>query len=309
MAKFRTNHERTGSGSNSGMIVKIGIFAALLAGLYYAFSFFSNLNDNSFFPEEEEEKEIANPGFTSTIPPEMLPTSTTGQIVLHEYFALSYSEKDEQAEWVAYELTRDRLNNNIATRTNNYRIDPRISSKSADPNDYRRSGFDRGHLAPAGDMGFSNRSMSHSFYMSNISPQEHHFNGGIWRELEENVRDWARRFRHLYIVTGPVLTDEPLAVIGQNQITVPARFFKVILDVAEPELKGIAYLIPNEVCINPIDDYAVSINTIEEITGIDFFPDLLEDDLEEILEGQFDPSLWHYDRQRYQKRVREWNVR
>ncbi|MEL6926966.1 MAG: DNA/RNA non-specific endonuclease, partial [Bacteroidota bacterium] len=223
------------------------------------------------------------------------PSSTTGVIIKHEYYGLSYSEEHEQAEWVAYELTRDRLNNNMVKRANNFRPDPKIETGSATIYDYKRSGYDRGHMVPAGDMAFSSRSMSQTFYMSNMSPQLRNFNGGIWRELEENVRDWARRFRHLYIVSGPILTDRLPEHIGDNRVSVPKRYFKVILDVSEPELKGIAYIMPNETSSRPIDDYAVSIDEVEAQTGIDFFHHLLDDDKETVLESQSDPSLWRYD--------------
>lgn len=314
MAKFRTNHQRQKSGPGSGTAVKFGLFAMVMAGLFYVFNKFSGGDAGSFgedssifeIPSEKEDN-IELP--KSTILNKILPSSTTGVVIKHEYYALSYSEKHEQAEWVAYELTRDRLNNRIAQRSNNFRPDPKINSGSSEIFDYKNSGFDRGHLVPAGDMGFSQRSMSQTFYMSNISPQLRNFNGGIWRELEENVRDWARRFRHLYIVSGPVLDGRPKAKIGRNKVTVPEKFFKVVLDISEPELKAIAFVIPNELTEKPIDAFAVTIDEVEELTGIDFFGELLEENLEEELEGVSEPELWRYSQKRYELRVKEWNKR
>ncbi len=121
--------------------------------------------------------------------PYYAPTSTTGIAVVHRYFALSYNEDQEVAEWVCYELERDRLRKKRVRRTDDYRPDPAVPTGSASPEDYRGTGWDRGHLVPAADMAFNRTAMSETFLMSNIAPQARHFNGGIWRELEEHVRD------------------------------------------------------------------------------------------------------------------------
>ncbi len=119
---------------------------------------------------------------------ELLPTSTTGQIVRHTYYTLSYSEKNEQAEWVYYELT-PALIRGKQSRTDDYRPDSSVSTISAQLEDYRGSGYDRGHLCPAGDMKLNLTSMSETFYLSNCSPQDRDFNAGIWNDLEERVRN------------------------------------------------------------------------------------------------------------------------
>ncbi|MEN0048831.1 MAG: DNA/RNA non-specific endonuclease, partial [Bacteroidota bacterium] len=191
----------------------------------------------------------------------------------------------------------------------NYRPDPKVKTKSATTYDYRGSGYDRGHLLPVGDRKFSFDAMDETFFMSNISPQERHFNGGIWRELEENVRDWARKYRKVYIVTGSVLTEKRKDRIGKNKVSVPQSFYKVILDISEPELKAIGFIIPNETSKKPLQEYAVSIDEVEELTGIDFFPDLMENELEKKLESKFNNRLWEYDERRFETRVSVWNVR
>ena len=123
--------------------------------------------------------------FSSTlIAQELLPTSTTGQIIKHQYFTLSYSEPHEQAEWVYYKLT-PQLINGTQSRTDNFRTDPMVTSGSAQLNDYKGSGFDRGHLCPAADMKINRDAMSETFYMSNMSPQHPSFNRGIWKKLKQ----------------------------------------------------------------------------------------------------------------------------
>ena len=149
--------------------------------------------------------------------------------------------------------------------------------------------------------------MSESFFMSNMAPQEPGFNKGIWRELEELNRDWAKRFKHLYVVTGPVLSGRTKFWIGDNQVAVPEAFYRVILDIREPEKKGIAFVIPNQVTEERLESFATSIDAVEEMTGIDFFPELMDPRLEEALESQFDPELWKTDEKKYLIRIQNWN--
>ena len=124
-----------------------------------------------------------------------------------------------------------------------------------------------------------------------MSPQIWNFNGGIWRELEENVRNWAYKNDHLYIVTGPVLKGAMQEQIGSNNVSVPPAYYKVILDYTEPDAKAIAFLMDNEISYQPIEKYAVTIDEVEEVTGIDFFHALLDDETEERLESSFDIKM------------------
>jgi len=218
-----------------------------------------------------------------------LPTSSGHQIVRRKYYILAYSEEHEQAAWIAYELTEREVGGSYE-RTDDFREDPDIATGSATLEDYYRSGYDRGHLAPAGDMKFSEEAMSESFYMSNMSPQEPAFNRGIWRELEEEVRELAVQNGSLYVVTGPVFGKRNKR-IGKNRVSVPRAFYKVLLDYTEPEVKAIAFLLPNQGSQQEVYDFAVSIDSVEQVTGIDFFPAL--PDLEENqLESDIEVGLW-----------------
>lgn len=241
----------------------------------------------------------------SQVPEEILPAAAS-EIVRHTWFALGYVEDHEQAEWVAYELTRDRLDENWAERPNTFRPDPAVRTESATPRDYSGSGYDKGHLCPAADMAFNAAAIDETFLMSNMSPQVAGFNMGIWRELEELTRDWARRFKKLYIVTGPVLTLDNLGQIGFSKVTVPAGYYKVLL--APDEQRAIAFILPNQVSEKPVMDYACSIDKVEKITGIDFFPQLLKG-LGEELEASLDKSAWPINANRYEQRVKVWNGR
>ncbi len=218
-----------------------------------------------------------------------LPSSKTGAIVEHNFFTLSYSEKDEQAEWVAYELKKSDLSKNEFERP--YFIeDKSVKTKSADWRNYKNSGYDRGHLCPAGDRRNSYEAYNETFLTSNISPQDHDFNAGIWNRLEQKVRFWAQKYDGVYVVTGGVLTGN-MKTIGNENVSVPNEFYKIIVDASDGNYKAIAFLIPNKSSSESFYEYAVSIDEIEAKTGIDFFPKL-PDPIENNLEQMVDLKVW-----------------
>jgi len=235
----------------------------------------------------------------------MLPTVAQGQIYCHSYYCLSYVEKYEQAEWVAYPLTKSSLQKPNVPRTDYFEDDLSILTKSSTFYDYKSSGYTKGHLAPAADMAFSEEAMKESFFMSNMSPQLRAFNGGIWRELEEQTRDWAYNNNSIYIVTGPILDSRtPLTKKG---IGIPSAFYKIILDSQEPEFKAIAFIISHEKSTRPLQDYAVSIDEVEKQTGIDFFPKRLGNKEGAKIEAAFDLNKWKFSDSRFNLRVTKWN--
>ncbi len=221
-----------------------------------------------------------------------LPGTKPGEtIISHTGFSFVYVESYEQAEWVAYELTKKetyKMNN----RTDKFITDPKVLTGTATNGDYSRSGYDRGHLAPAADMGWSSRTMSESFYYSNMSPQVPGFNRGIWKQLEELVRTWAVEYKSVYIVTGPVLR-RGLKTIGKNKVAVPEYYYKVILDYTDPGIKAIGFILPNTGSVEPLQHYAVTIDSVEQFTGIDFYPQL-PDPQEVILERTATLQSWSW---------------
>ncbi len=212
-------------------------------------------------------------------------------IIQHAAYTLCYDEKHEQAKWVAYSLTANETNSHYE-RSNDFNVDPKVSTGSADDSDYKGSGYDRGHLAPAGDMGFSSLSMRESFYYSNMSPQNPSFNRGIWKELEEQVRSWALIYDSVLVVTGPVLTAS-LPKIGVNGVSVPSFYYKVILDFKNNQSKAIALILPNVKGSKPLSSYVLSIDELEKLTNLDFFPEL-QDDLEARLEKSSLVNSWDW---------------
>ena len=208
-------------------------------------------------------------------------------------YALGYIEYHEQAAFVIYKLTAREALTKEAQRTNRFRRDPEIPTGSATTADYRRSGYDRGHLAPAADMAFSVQTMADSFFMSNMSPQKPAFNRGIWKRLEEQVRQIAIREKAIYVVTGPILPKKKTVTIGANQVTVPTHYYKVIFDLTPPR-KMIGFILPNEGSDLPLEDFAVTVDVVEKATGLDFFS-ALPKAVQERLECTISVSAWELD--------------
>ena len=231
---------------------------------------------------------IGSMGFIQAIT-SFKPSSTTSTVINHNYYSVSYSEKYEQAEWVAYKLTSAMIAG-YAERKNNFKEDPLVTTRSATLADYKGSGYDRGHLCPAADMKISQEAMNESFYMSNMSPQDPSFNRGIWKSLEEKVRSWAATEGEVYVVTGGVLTSVN-KTIGANQVGVPQEYYKIVYDYSGSNSKMIGFVLPNKKGEKQLSEYVVPVNRIETITGIDFFPQL-SDELEEALESHSNYSSW-----------------
>jgi endonuclease G len=215
------------------------------------------------------------------------------KLIQHAGYSFVYSEEHEQAKWIAYVLNNKEIDG-IFDRSDNFREDPSVSSGSASNLDYAKSGYDRGHLAPAADMKWSEKAMSESFYYSNMSPQLPAFNRGIWKMLEEKMRDWALENDSILIVTGPILpskNEKKLATIGPNSVTVPEYYYKAILDFKREKSKSIAFILPNKGSKMPLKSFVVTIDSLEKLSKIDFFYKL-DDKIENNLESKICKECW-----------------
>ncbi len=211
------------------------------------------------------------------------------QIISYSQFTLSYNEQHEQADWVAYELTREEVAIK-QQRCDCFKPDTNVITISASTSDYKSSGYDRGHLSPAADNNLSEKANEESFLMSNISPQLPNFNRRIWRRIEGWVRNLATKHKSVYVVTGPVFINN-LGAIGKNNVTIPGYYYKVLLRKNNSKIRSIALLIPQQYTSSDIKDYIVTINYVETITGIDFFP-ALDNSIENKVESQSQPKKW-----------------
>ena len=220
---------------------------------------------------------------------DFLPTSTTNDVYKRNTYVFSYSEEHEQSEWVAYYLDSEDVKSTNFDRPF-FEQDPLVESVSADWRNYKNSGYDKGHLCPAGDRKGSFDEYNETFFTSNISPQEHEFNSGVWNRLEEKVRYWAVKSDGLFVVTGGVLSDN-LKTIGKEDVSVPNYFYKVLL--SKDGSKMIGFLVPHENSNQPLYEFVVSVDEIEKMTGIDFYPKL-EDTIENQFESKSDYKGWSF---------------
>lgn len=263
----------------------------------------STSTDYTEMPLSEERKEQPitdasfsfQQGFEIPLCPEAYEDVADHQLVHYKGFTLCYRESFEQPEWVAYELRAEELVKN-ASRSDNFRRDSQITTGSATPEDYLASGYDRGHIAPAGDMVFDKEAMSESFYMSNMSPQAPSFNRGIWNKLEAQVRTWALEYGYLYVISGPVFEKTTYPTIGENEVAIPEYYYKVLLttttdDEGKNNYQSIAFILPNQKISDSYWNYVVSIDEVEKRTLLDFFSQL-PDSFEDELESSIIPVQW-----------------
>lgn len=215
------------------------------------------------------------------------------QLVKHAGMFLLYDENHEQARWVSH-IVLPQVNKGNLSRTNDFRIDPKVTTGTADKPDYWFSGFDRGHIAPSADFKWSKTAISESYYYSNMAPQRPELNRERWAALE----GWGRKQvfssnEQLMVIAGPILEkDLPKITQGENKkLSIPKFFFKIFLDKEGDEKKAIAFLMPNSICKSPLVAYATTIDSIETLTGLDFFPNL-EATLQEKLESNYDWAKW-----------------
>ncbi len=212
---------------------------------------------------------------------------------------LSFNPETHIPNWVAWELTDDETKGE-EKRADKFVNDPSVEG-CADSWDYSYSGYDRGHMAPAGDMKWDKKAMEETFFLTNICPQAKALNVGAWRTLEEKCRQWARNEGRIYIVCGPVIGKKPVERIGDSRVWVPDSFFKVIIAPYAVPPRGIGFLMPNTAVKGGMQACVVSIDSVEKVTGHDFFH-FLPDEIENDVESQSKFSQWNYSGKRRNKK-------
>ncbi len=203
-------------------------------------------------------------------------------------FSLCYREQYELAAWVAYEITPDELLKNTKASPR-FIPDSLIKSGTATDADYKGSGYDRGHLAAAADMRWSERALEESYFYSNVVPQNRSLNKGRWKSLEEKIRHWVTQYGPIQVVTGPIFSEK-MRRIGPNKVAVPQWYFKAIVAEFKGEYIAAAYILPNTKSNNALSVYMVTIDEIEKKTGLDLFhklPDSIEKDIESTITRKY----------------------
>lgn len=220
-------------------------------------------------------------------------TDVPEQILQREGYTVSYNRERRVPNWVAWHLTAAHLKGNTKRSDSKFHEDEEVPEPRAVDFDYVRSGYDRGHMCPAGDNKWSPTAMSQSFLFTNICPQAPSLNRGDWNEMEQACRKWARQWGDLYIVCGPIFYKKRPKTIGKNKVAVPDAFFKVVLSM-KGEPKAIGFIYKNTDGNRPKGDYANSVDEVERITGIDFFPQL-PDNIEKKVEAKCNLEDWNID--------------
>lgn len=227
------------------------------------------------------------------------PTLDDAQMIHYPGFDVMFSNVHRQPYYVAWVLTPEHAQATEFSRSNNFRPDPDITN-SAQLSDYKHSGYDRGHMAPSADFRYSQEAQDATFFMTNMSPQHNSLNSKAWANLEDQCRAWAKRDSTLIIITGPVLSDYLTETIGENKITVPARYFKVVLAPYANPPHAIGFIMPNQYVQGGVQSTAMSVDEVEEITGYDFFSEL-PDELENSIESSGRYTQWQYPKKKKSK--------
>lgn len=223
-----------------------------------------------------------------------LPENETYQNINHRYYGVAYSGEYKDPLWVSYILTKDMvLTKKVDRSDEQFTKDPNLQENYALASDYTGSGYDRGHMCPAGDMNFNQTAMDECFFMINITPQKPGLNRKIWKDLEEKIRDWAVENDSLYVVAGAIYSQRPRR-IGKNKVAVPSQFYKIVADIsAKDGYKAIAFIFDNKDYSNNAEymDFAFPIDSLENMTGIDFFYKYNNDNVKKI-EASVNKNLW-----------------
>ncbi len=212
------------------------------------------------------------------------------QQVQHTMFTVSYNENYELPSWAAWQLTPEQAGA-TGTFREKFAEDPKVTTGTASNKDYRDAGFIMGQLVPPEDMFTSPQAVEETFLMSNTVPQKPAFNKYVWKAIEKLVREWAKEGNTLYIAAGPVLADAPFGTFGPNKVSIPTRYYKVVLDVNGE--RAIGFIIRNNVASGVPKSFALSVDEVEKITGSDFFPQL-PDELEQQVESSKDFTKWNF---------------
>lgn len=211
------------------------------------------------------------------------------QIINRKAYTVSYNKETKCPNWVAWHLPANHADGEWA-RSNDYREDYDVPAPRATNEDYRGSSWSRGHMCPAGDNKWDADAMSETFLLTNMCPQDRNLNSGLWNRVEQDCRRWAQRYHDVYIACGPLYLNREHEVIGTNKVVVPEAFYKVVLCLRGTP-KAIGFIVRNNEGTKKKDEYVNTVDEVERITGIDFFP-ALPDSIEDKVEAYSNINDW-----------------
>lgn len=245
--------------------------------------------------EVEQEKEESKETYP-TIEEVDIPVITQiipSQLLKRYAYTISYNKATRCPNWVAWKLTAEHTDGPYNRNEYKFHEDMDVPSPRAYYHDYSRNGIEleRGHMCPAGDNKWSDRAMEECHLLSNICPQNGDLNGREWKHLEEDCREWAKSYNCIYIVCGPIFYSKKHQTIGEDKISVPDAFFKVVLRLGKsPQALGFIY--PNRSCSGGKSAYVLSVDEVEKVTGMNFFS-ALDDKVEDNVERRSNLQLWN----------------
>lgn len=238
--------------------------------------------------ELDDQKKRASAEYVAELQVVKLPDGMPDKRLAYRGFTVHFNPELHIPNCVVYELTASETEGSVP-RFGSFETDSAVAG-CANPWDYTLSGYDRGHMIPAGDLRWDSLAMRESFKMTNVCPQTRALNSGGWTKIEDKIREWAVRDSALIVVTGPVIT-RGMKTIGDSQVAVPTAFFKVVLAPFATPIRAIGFVLPNKAANGSLKKYAVSVDEVERRTGIDFFS-ALPDDIENDIESQLNLSVW-----------------
>lgn len=303
----RRRHNK-GRHYNEIIIIGIAVFLFIFVGLTISISIRActhhneSFNDNINYDESAYNKELVSmeePNGSSdyTMPDSIVsicmpkPLDAIPEIILiRTSYIVSYNQSTKLPNWVAWNLSSEHTDGPFR-RLANFHEDYDIPQPRATLEDYRGSGWSRGHMCPAGDNKWNSKAMFDTFSLTNVCPQNANLNSGLWNSIEIDCRRWARMYGDIYIICGPILFNTEHETIGNNNIIVPEAFFKVILCLNGTP-KAIGFIVRNTDGTKKRDLYFNNIDQVERITGLDFFP-ALPDEIENEVEAEADIREWN----------------
>lgn len=207
-------------------------------------------------------------------------------------YMVGWSDSLGHPAWVAYHVAKDAKYE--AGKRPDFSRDVNVDASPL-PSDYKNSGYDRGHMAPNHAIAtrYGNAAQRGTFLMTNVSPQTAELNRGPWRNLEHRIADyWTSRYGEIWVVVGGISPSPHAKSIAGGRIDVPESFYMVIVAQEEYDVRALAVVLPQEIEYDAYPArYLVSIDDLEELTGLDFLPDLPEF-ISSPLESQLPTRLW-----------------
>ena len=252
------------------------LYLLLAALIYYVYA---NVDISQFLPNQQQGR-LAERGLASIESIGSLRIKYTG-------YEVSYNYKYKIPNWVKYELTDVETDGPNARNGKKFRPDPNIMVPQAVDNDYRNSGWSRGHMAPAADFKWSDQAMWDTFYFTNCCPQNQSLNAGQWSTLEKKTREAAKKYGWVNVVSGPLVGDNIYGSIGENRVVVPDAFFKAL----QTKDQAIAFVMYNREDNENMQRCAMSVDKLEELIGLDLFSEL-DDEVEDKLEASYVLRYW-----------------